>query len=74
MFLTKFKEDYMENSKINLFKCFSVPLMKFLLGKGFRYELIAIDPSSNKKFWLFIKNHNVSDALNEWSINNPNKK
>lgn len=64
----------MENSKINFFKCFSVPLMQFLLEKGCRYELIAIDPSSNKKFWLFIKNNDVSNTLNEWSINNPNKK
>lgn len=64
----------MENSKINLFKCFSVPLMKFLLGKGFRYELIAIDPSSNKKFWLFTQNEDLSNALTEWSNNKPNKK
>lgn len=64
----------MENSKLNFFKCFSVPLMKFLLDKGLRYELIAIDPSSNKKFWLFIQSENLSGALKEWSSNNPNKK
>ena len=64
----------MENSKINFFKCFSVPLMKFLLDSGLRYELIAIDPSSNKKFWAFIRNDELGRGLTEWANNNPNKK
>lgn len=59
---------------INFFKCFSVPLMKFLLNKGLRYKLIAIDPSSNKKFWLFIQDDELGHALTEWSNDNPNKK
>lgn len=63
----------MEDNRLNLFKCFSVPLMKNLLNRGLRYELIAIDPSSGKKFWLFNKDSRLNKALEDWSNNNPNK-
>lgn len=55
------------------FRCFSVPLKTFLISKKFKYELIAIDPTSNKKFWLFFRTEEFNNALTEWRENNPNK-
>lgn len=51
----------------SLYACYSVPLMKFLTEqKGIRYELVALNPNSNKKFWIFLRNDTLHNALDEW--------
>ena len=51
-----------------LYTCYSVPLMKFLtIDKRIRYELVACNPNTMKKFWIFIRDEKLNDALNEWS-------
>lgn len=47
--------------------CYSVPLMKFLTEtKGIRYELVACNPNTMKKFWVFLRNKELHIALEEW--------
>lgn len=51
-----------------LYTCYSVPLLKFLTDtKGIRYELIAYNPNTMKKFWIFIRDEKLNNALDEWS-------
>lgn len=51
-----------------LYTCYSVPLMKFLTTKkGIRYELVACNPNTMKKFWIFIRDEKLNRALNEWT-------
>lgn len=53
-----------------LYTCYSVPLMKFLTEtKEIRYELVACNPNTMKKFWIFIRNERLNKALDEWSAN-----
>lgn len=51
-----------------IYTCYSVPLMKFLtIKKGIRYEIVALNPNNQKKFWVFIRDEKLNTALNEWS-------
>lgn len=41
--------------------------MKFLtIDKGIRYEIVALNPNNQKKFWAFIRDEKLNTALNEW--------
>ncbi|MGL6175101.1 MAG: hypothetical protein ACRC1P_10900 [Cellulosilyticaceae bacterium] len=52
-----------------LYTCYSVPLMKFLtVKKGLRYELVALNPNTEKTFWIFIRDEKLNEALKEWSL------
>ena len=54
-----------------LYTCYSVPLMKFLTQeKGIKYELVASNPNTMKKFWIFIRNQKLNNALKEWTTGN----
>jgi hypothetical protein len=57
-----------------LYRCYSANLMKFALNQGCKYLLIAIDPNTNKKFWLFHKNVNFLNSLKIWEANSPRRK
>lgn len=52
----------------NLYCCYSVPQMKYLTEKGFKYELIAVNPNNGFKFWVYIKNNKLQESLKEWSL------
>jgi hypothetical protein len=42
--------------------------MKFLTNdKGIKYELVACNPNTMKKFWIFIRDEKLNNALNEWT-------
>jgi hypothetical protein len=44
--------------------------MKFLTEqKSIRYELIACNPTTMKKFWIFVRDEKLNNALNEWTTN-----
>ena len=52
---------------IDLFPCYSIPLMRWLTNtKKIKYKLIGLNPKSNKKFYVFIDNEKLNDALKEW--------
>jgi len=53
-----------------LYTCYSVPQMKFLTDlKQIRYELVALNPTTNKKFWIFVRDEKLNNALQEWTTN-----
>lgn len=53
-----------------LYTCYSPALMKFLtIQKNIRYELVACNPNTMKKFWIFIRNEELNNALQQWSAN-----
>lgn len=55
---------------IELYCCYSLNLRNYLYNKGFRYKLAALNPNSNKLFWVYIKTEELDEALTEWSAGN----
>lgn len=52
---------------IDLFPCYSIPLMRWLTNKkNIKYKLIGMNPKTNKKFYVFIDNKKLNNALKEW--------
>jgi hypothetical protein len=56
---------------IELFPCYSIPLRDFLLNKGLKYKLAALNPNNHKMFWLFIENEKLNNCLLEWKETKP---
>lgn len=52
---------------VELYCCYSLNLRNFLYSKGLRYKLAALNPNSQKMFWVYIKNEKLNTLLNEWS-------
>lgn len=52
------------NSK--LFICYSPPLKNFLVSKGFKYEVIGLNPESKKTFWVFLRNEKFNETVGMW--------
>lgn len=50
-----------------LYCCFSVPLKQFLTSKGIKYELVALNPNTKNKMWIYIKDEKLNNYLIEWS-------
>ena len=50
-----------------LYCCYSLPLRNYLYENGLRYKLAALNPNSQKLFWVYIKNEKLNDLLNKWS-------
>lgn len=49
------------------FFCYDANLSKFLkFNKGMRYILKAINPSSNKMFWLYWQSAELTKAIDEF--------
>ena len=55
--------------KTELYCCYSINLRNFLYNNGLRYKLCALNPNSQKRFWIYIKNEKLNTLLNEWSSN-----
>lgn len=49
------------------FYCYSVNLKKYLMNNGLRYDVVAVNPNSNKTFWRFERNEVLDDLLTQWS-------
>lgn len=56
--------------EVELYCCYSLNLRNFLYNKGFRYKLAALNPNSNKLFWVYVKDDKLDRALSEWSTCN----
>ena len=52
---------------VELYCCYSLNLRNFLYSKGLRYKLAALNPNTQKLFWVYIKNEELNNLLNEWS-------
>ena len=55
-----------------IFCCFSVPLKNFLLENNIKYEMCALNEKTHKTMWLYVKDKKLDNALNLWSLSNPN--
>lgn len=52
-----------------LYCCYSINLRNFLYENGLKYELAALNPNSQKLFWVYIKNNKLDELLTKWSAN-----
>lgn len=59
----------MNINDIELYCCYSLPLRKYLYENGLRYKLAALNPNSQKLFWVFVKNEKLDRLLSDWSAN-----
>jgi hypothetical protein len=57
----------MNYDDIQLYTCYSINLRNFLYKNGVKYKLAARNPNSNKLFWVYIKNEQLNELLNEWA-------
>lgn len=55
--------------KSKLYCCYSLSLRNYLQDNGLRYELCALNPNSNQRFWVYIKDEKLNMLLNKWSTN-----
>lgn len=64
--------EYLKSDEIEVFACHSVPLMRFLtIDKGLNYLVVGLNAKSNDKFWAFVQDKRLSEALTEWKQNKP---
>jgi len=61
----------MEDKNINLFPCYSSPLKNYLVNKGLKYLIVALNPNNHKKMWIFIDNEKLNNLLIEWKKTKP---
>lgn len=55
----------MKESK--LYCCFSVPQRDYISSKDIRYELVALNPNTQNKMWIYIKDEKLNNVLQNWS-------
>ena len=56
----------------SMYCCYSFPLKEFLEKKGFKYEVHGLNPTTMKKFFVFLLTPELSNALKEWADNKLN--
>ena len=56
----------MERNNFKLYCCYSNRQKEYLMEKGFKYELIARNPTTNVLFWVFFKSEELVRALSEY--------
>jgi hypothetical protein len=54
-----------------IYRCFSIPLMKFIKEQGIEPQFKAVHPVSRKLFWAFLLNDDLSVVLTKWTRNKP---
>ena len=52
---------------VELYCCYSLPLRNFLYENGLRYKLCALNPNSQHRFWVYVKDKQLNTLLNKWS-------
>ena len=50
-----------------LYCCYSIGLRNYLRDNGVEYKLCALNPNSQKRFWVYIKDENLDALLCKWS-------
>ena len=50
-----------------LYCCYSLNLRNYLYNNGLRYEISALNPNSQKMFWVYIKTKQLDELLTKWS-------
>jgi hypothetical protein len=54
-----------------IYRCFSIPLMKFIKENGIQPVFKAVHPVSRKYFWAFVVSDDLSAVLTKWTANKP---
>lgn len=49
--------------------CYSYPQKEFLKKNGLRYIVVAENPSTHKRFWMFESCEKLDRLLQEWRDN-----
>lgn len=50
-----------------LYCCYSLNLRNYLMSRGIKYELCALNPNSHAMFWVYERNEELDIALTEWA-------
>lgn len=50
-----------------LYCCYSLNLRNYLYTHGLKYEVAALNPNSQKMFWIYVKTTKLDELLTEWS-------
>lgn len=50
-----------------LYYCYSINQLRFLKDKGLRYLCKGLNDKTNKNYWVFEKNEELSSALSEFT-------
>lgn len=57
---------------MEIFPCYSVPLMKFLTNeKHINYKIVGLHPKSKKTFYVFVEDEKFKNAIIEWKETKP---
>lgn len=54
---------------MELYCCYSMNLRNYLCANGVRYKLCALNPNSNNRFWVYVKDENLNELLTKWTTN-----
>ena len=57
----------MDKDDIEVYMCYSITLRDYLYQHGMRYKVAAVNPNSNKMFWLYIKTDKLKQLLTSYS-------
>ena len=50
-----------------LYCCYSLNLRNFLYTHGLKYEVAALNPNSQKMFWIYVKTTKLDELLTKWT-------
>ena len=50
------------------FYCYSYPLKEFFICNGLNYITVAVNQSTNKRYWLFEGTEKLNILLNKWRL------
>lgn len=52
---------------VKLYYCYSLNLRNYLRDNGVKYKLCALNPNSQKRFWIYIKDKKLDVLLDKWT-------
>lgn len=52
---------------VELYYCYSLNLRNYLRDNDVKYKLCALNPNSQKRFWIYIKDKNLDILLDKWT-------
>ena len=51
----------------NLYYCYSINQLRFIKDKGIRFLCKGLNDKTNKNYWVFEKNQELSNTLTEFT-------
>lgn len=56
-----------KHNESKLYCCYSLNLRNYLYNHGLKYEVAAVNPNSQKMFWIYVKTKQLDELLTKWS-------